>query len=780
MASRRGQLGGVGGFRSWEDPQDPRRSRGAAPQSSNTPGLPTGGEDLNLYKVSREEWESSGLRQPFVDGVGYGDFIEMNRRQSAIDADSAAEAADLDTFRDPNLNKDTDFYGYAEDGSLYQTLRPGRAGEGRIFDIRKMEERANRLNREDRAGAAAGIAKLAEDSQPTTQFGAAFKAANDASDGTFVDAGRSEFNTSPDVLARAAQFKEALGLDTMAEAIKVAENEAQIKADRGRGESRQLVKEIRNSGEISPETDESGMGVNSLDAIVDTAGYQVNDAGDLVDPRSGDLSGASTRKGVTRASEFLAKAVAQIKATQAPFRQLDSKQTSAQFQATGGVKKTSGGRKNAFDKEPGEIVEDYPVPVLVGRKFPVTVKRQNADGVWEAVEEMQFPTMTVRDRDGAPKTVIDWEKAEAQVVELYPGGPSGPNLAGSMEVSTIGGRDLTGASSKFPDIPSADVTAIAPDGTVHGLAENQDPAGGGSADPRYMTTEMLSLGRRMADLDLQYRTPIRKLRASDIERVYTEDGPVKLYARGDSSGQQLFPLPASQQLRSDTDSGLIAYRVGAPYQWTGEFNTAVDSLISNVTGGLSLMADDPRARGRTPDTRATQVQQDLLDQYFGVKEYDDTLDSRGNVVRSGAAKRLSGANSRLLDMLIKGSAITDTGDTIASARPIDALRGESQKKLATQMAERIAAATSIAKKRQLSSTTVDQEADREAAAAPQSRSAQMAMQFTPQIEEAMSAAGVAPAFIDNVERGMQAPYDSTQARAARDALARFLNNNNPS
>ena len=30
----------IGGFRQWEDPNDPRRNRGPAPQEQNVPGLP--------------------------------------------------------------------------------------------------------------------------------------------------------------------------------------------------------------------------------------------------------------------------------------------------------------------------------------------------------------------------------------------------------------------------------------------------------------------------------------------------------------------------------------------------------------------------------------------------------------------------------------------------------------------------------------------------------------------------------------------------------------------
>ena len=98
----------IGGFRQWEDPNDPRRNRGPAPQEQNVPGLPAASRILREGTTKEGYYERENPRdQRIADALSQqktassaptttkeGSFAFLSRMKAALTGKAEANTAE--------------------------------------------------------------------------------------------------------------------------------------------------------------------------------------------------------------------------------------------------------------------------------------------------------------------------------------------------------------------------------------------------------------------------------------------------------------------------------------------------------------------------------------------------------------------------------------------------------------------------------------------------------------------------------------------------------------
>lgn len=329
---------------------------------------------------------------------------------------------------------------------------------------------------------------------------------------------------SESIASRASDYVRALGI-TPEQAVQLAEAQAiagpRATTRRMKGLiGQELVDAIGSSGELTPDP--------AARALIAAA-------------RDGVIVDEVPVEGQARAlSPYLEAAERFALESGAPMRQLDEKETRQAALVDGRGRKTRSGRRNAFNKEPGQEAPDpYLVPALLAKAVDETKYGRQPRTYWEDKRAHVDPRMV-------------------QMALLNPAAPLDPSLGYLRKAA----RDKvqTGNYEATGNVPSPEMLA----NELYGLSPAEDIA------TEYESVPM-TLGQATRDITYRNRTPLVDIPDSEIAEM--ADGSL-VHTR---SGQKVFPY-------EQTQPGIATYRVGTPFEYKKEALAEFGNLIEAVTG----------------------------------------------------------------------------------------------------------------------------------------------------------------------------------------------------
>jgi len=603
----------------------------------------------------------------------------------------------------------------------YVRLRPGGRGEGYAMDRAAREQAiASEMERQSVRDALASI-------DPASPFAAV---AAEVSPEQVLSAALGR-PVSPSIANRAKQYVEILNL-TAPQAVKLAEREAL--APNPRQASRVLptnwVQVVADTGELGPDPAAQGLLRAAIEGAVDET-TPIEAQARALDP-------------------YLQAAEAVVADSGDRYRVLTPGENAEMTAISGGGRKTTGGRRNPFNKEVKERVSDpYLVPVLLSEATE-PIWRKNPGGQWEEAGK-QPATIVVGQRPGGGKQRV-YDASAVKIGLLDPRAELPADLGYLRRADPD--KTVSGGYGREVNAPTLEQLGA----ELHGFAARDDLAAVSESVP-------MTLGQAVQDIIYRNRTPLVELPHADV----AESADGRLLHR--QTGVEVFPVAG----RQSGGEASATYRYGR----NSEYDTAAfrefGNLIEAVTG------QRPVVNERLQDSGLWRVQRAALDRSLS----DDWRSQRGATsfralanplpgqrpaaLASAASLPVEGSNPTydLMRALARGSGLSpaETAVQPMAANPSEQAfyEGLLNPQLQQLHGDALAAAGQAGARPRSGSWNTSRVSDLNAPASPS------AVDYTPEI-----AAQIPAAARGNVEAGLQAPSDSPRFRAAQDFLARFM------
>jgi hypothetical protein len=403
---------------------------------------------------------------------------------------------------------------------------------------------------------------------------------------------------------------------------------------------------------------------------------------------------------------------------------------------TGKGRGTGQGRRNPFDKVPGQRVDPYLIPVLLGdptneyrgRKQPATVYAKG--GTYFDPRAIQVGLLD-------PRAAIPADIAE----EL------------GLTRTVTADQSWTGARDAAVGAPTVEASY---QGEVYGLRPGDDPA----VRRKDQEVVPMTIGQATKDIMLRSRTPIKDYRAEDL--VKAPDG--SLYVRGQDgrpTDVQVFPVQGS---RYGADSPVQSYRVGSDFIYGTEGFQELARLIESTTG-KRLLSNEPISRW---DKDVNQIQRMLLEkstdpELIRTKAGKNPLYDIISLMEGGASMAPAEGSTSILATPARRS----VADSSGGVRNID--EGSFYLDLVSPELQRLAADRNVIADQ---SSAIPQLATANAS----NISTVNAPASQPPIDNTAALAEIPAAARPNIERGLAAPEGSPSRIGAEEFLARMRGN----